>query len=155
LVKKRIAGLAALTAAATVALVLPTGGASARPGDAKGPLCSDIHVVATFTSATGTPGETGTVQWTLTTPQAPSCPGATYTVTVFDATGTTILGGAQYTGNGEDDAFAGSLTIEDAPASVCVSATSTVRGRLTDAAPDTGCEEVELDDIAPGGGGFD
>jgi hypothetical protein len=95
------------------------------------------------------------VQWLLTTPQAPSCPGAFYTVTVFDSTGTTILGGAQYVGNGQDDAFTGSLTLANAPSSVCISATSTVRGRLADAAPDSGCQVVQLEDIAPGGGGFD
>ena len=153
--RTRTAAIAALTAAATVALALPTAGAAARQGDAKGPPCSDIFVSATFTSATGMPGETGTVQWLLTTPQAPSCPGGVYTVTVYDATGSTILGGAQYVGNGQDDAFSGSLTIANAPSSVCISATSTVRGRLTDAAPDTGCQEVQLEDIAPGGGGFD
>jgi hypothetical protein len=72
-----------------------------------------------------------------------------------DATQSTILGGARYVGNGMDDAFPGSLTIENAPSSVCISATSTLRGRVTDAAPDSGCEVVQLEDIAPGGGGFD
>ena len=153
--KRRFAGLAALTAAATVALALPAAGASARQGDTKGPPCSDIFLSASFTNATGTPGQPATVQWVLTTPQAPSCPGAVYTVTVFDSTGTTILGGARYVGNGEDAAFSGSLTIANAPSSVCISATSTLRGRLTDAAPDSGCEVVQLADEAPGGGGFD
>lgn len=142
--KKRIAAIAALSAAATVALALPTAGSSARVGDAKGPPCSDIFITPSFTSATATPGELGTVQWTLTTPLAPSCPGAVYTVTVYDATGTTILGGAQYIGDGESAAFAGFFQLANSPESVCVSATSVFRGRIADSAPDTGCQLVEL-----------
>jgi hypothetical protein len=141
---KRIAGVVALTAAAAVALGLPAGAVSARPGDARGPLCSDIFVTVSFANATGTPGQPATVQWTLTTPQAPSCRDAVYTVTVFDATGTTILGGGRYIGDGATDAFADFFTIAEAPSSVCVSATSAVRGRVTDSAPDSGCQMVPL-----------
>jgi hypothetical protein len=140
---KRIAGIAALAASA-VALGLPAAAVSARPGDARGPLCSDIFVTVSFANATGTPGQPATVQWTLTTPQAPSCPDAVYTVRVFDATGTTILGGDQYTGDGATDAFSGFFTIAEAPSSVCASATSEVRGRVTDNAPDSGCQTVPL-----------
>jgi hypothetical protein len=141
--KTRI-GIAALAAVAAVALALPTVGATARPGDQKGPACSDIFVTASLANATATPGQPGTVQWTLTTPLAPSCPGAVYTVTVYDETGTTILGGARYTGDGTTDAFAGSFQLASAPAAVCVTATSAVRGRITDSAPDSGCQRVEL-----------
>jgi hypothetical protein len=150
--KTRI-GIAALAAVAAVALALPTVGATARPGDARGPLCSDIFVTASLANATGTPGEPGTMQWTLTTPQEPSCPGAVYTVTVFDATGATILGGGQYVGDGETDAFAGSFQFSSAPAAVCVTATSAVRGRITDSAPDSGCQVVELSNSG-GASGF-
>jgi hypothetical protein len=151
--RKRIAAIAALGAAATVALALPTIGSSARVGDTKGPPCSDIFVTASLASATATPGEPGTVQWTLTTPLAPSCPGAVYTVTVFDATGTTVLGGARYVGDGENAAFAGSFPLASAPEFVCVLATSVVRGRITDSAPDSGCQLVELSDSG-GASGF-
>ena len=150
---KRIAAIAVLCAAATVALALPTVGSTARPGDTKGAPCSDIFVTASLASATATPGEPGTVQWTLTTPQAASCPGAVYTVTVYDATGTTILGGAQYVGDGENAAFAGSFSLAIAPQFVCVSATSVVRGRIADSAPNTGCQLVELSDSG-GASGF-
>lgn len=142
--KRRIAGIAALAVATAAALGLPAGAVSARPGDAKGPLCSDIFVTVSFANATGTPGQSATVQWTLTTPQAPSCPDAVYTVTIFDATGTTILGGGRYIGDGATDAFSGFFMIAEAPSSVCVSATSTVRGRVTDSAPDSGCQTVPL-----------
>jgi hypothetical protein len=151
--RKRIAAIAALGAAATVALALPTIGSSARVGDTKGPPCSDIFVTASLASATATPGEPGTVQWTLTTPLAPSCPGAVYTVTVYDATGTTVLGGARYVGDGENAAFAGSFSLTSVPEAICVSATSVVRGRIADSAPDSGCQLVELSDSG-GASGF-
>ena len=151
--RKRIATIAALGAAVTVALALPTIGSSARVGDTKGPPCSDIFVTASLASATATPGEPGMVQWTLTTPLAPSCPGAVYTVTVYDATGTTVLGGARYVGDGENAAFAGSFSLASVPESVCVSATSVVRGRIADSAPDSSCQLVVLSDSG-GASGF-
>jgi hypothetical protein len=142
--RKRTAVLAAVAAVAAVALALPTAGSSARAGDQKGPPCSDIFVTASLASATATPGEPGTVQWTLSTPLAPSCPGAVYTVTVYDQSGSTVLGGARYVGDGENAAFAGSFSVASAPSAVCVSATSVVRDRIADSAPDSGCRLVEL-----------
>jgi hypothetical protein len=142
--KRRIAGIAALAVATAATLGVPAAAVSARPGDAKGPLCSDIFVTVSFANATGTPDQPATVQWTLTTQQAPSCSGAVYTVRVFDSTGTTLLGGGQYTGDGATDAFSDFFTIAEAPSSVCVSATSEVRGRVTDSAPDSGCQTVPL-----------
>ncbi|MGH3083381.1 MAG: hypothetical protein ACRDNP_04860 [Gaiellaceae bacterium] len=151
--KKRITVVAVVAAAAAVALALPSVGAPARPGDQKGPACSDIFVQASLVNVGATVGEPATVQWTLTTPLAASCLGGVYTVTVYDASGTTILGGARYDGNGEDAAFVGSFQLASAPEAVCVSATSSLRGRITDSAPDEGCQLVELSESG-GASGF-
>ena len=148
--KTRI-GIAALAAVAAVALALPTVGATARPGDQKGPACSDIFVTASLANATAMPGLPGTVQWTLTTPLAPSCSGAVYPLPVRRDR-TTILGGAIH-GDGATHAFAGSFQLASAPAAVCVTATSAVRGRVTDSAPDSGCQVVELSNSG-GASGF-
>jgi hypothetical protein len=150
--KRRTTAVLALAAAAAVALALPTVGAPARPGDQRGPACSDIFVTASLANQGGVVGQPAIVQWTLTTPQAPSCPGAVYSVTVFDASGTTILGGARYVGDGENAAFAGFFQVDSAPESVCVSATSSVRGRITDSAPDQGCQLVPLTDVGGASG---
>jgi hypothetical protein len=153
--RKRTAVLAAVAAVAAVALALPTGGSSAPPdysGDAKGPRCSDIFVTASLANSGGVVGQPATVQWTLTTPLAPSCPGGVYTVTVFDEIGSTVLGGGRYVGDGENAAFAGFFSVASAPTAVCVSATSVVRGRITDSAPDSGCERVPLSDVGGASG---
>jgi hypothetical protein len=144
-VKRRIAGIAALTATAALALGLPTAGVPARPGDAQGPLCSDIRVTADYT---GVLGDDATVRGVLSTPQAPSCEGGVYTVYVYDATGTTLLGSQTFAGNAVDQAFSYEIAISNAPQFVCVYATSTIRGRIADTAPNGGCsdpaEPVEL-----------
>jgi hypothetical protein len=149
-VKRRIVGIAALAATAAVALGLSAAGVAAPPGDAHGPPCSDIFLVEP--NYTGTVGGTGRVFGTLTTPRAISCVGGVYTVNVYDASGTTLLGSQTFTG-GTTDEFSYDITFADAPQVVCVFATSTVRGRITDTAPDDACDSPDAQrEIGTGGG---
>jgi len=148
--RKRIAALLMLAAAAVLALALPTAGVPARPGDAAGPPCSDIRLTVDYV---GTLGGTATVSGTLLTPQAPSCEGALYTVYVYDVTGTTLLGSQQFTGDGLNDAFTYEISITSAPSAVCVYATSSIRGRIADTAPNGGCSDPAEPLLLNGGGG--
>ena len=142
--RRRIAGIAALAGLVAVALGMPAIGTSAPP-DATGKPCMDIFVASpSYTSATATPGETATFAATLTTPSAPSCAGAVYTVTVVHDGQTSTF---TFVGDGTTDEWPISLTIENAPAEICVSATSRPNSRsnsVADHAPDTGCGTFEL-----------
>lgn len=146
--RKRIAALLALTAAAVVALGLPTAGAPARPGDSDthGPPCSDIRLVGL--SYTGTEGGTALVEGTLITPQAPSCEGAVYTVFVDGES-------VEFTGDALNDAFPFSITVENAPSTICVYATSQLNENAiaADTAPDTACSDPSTGLVLNGGGG--
>jgi hypothetical protein len=148
--RKRIAALLVLTAAAVVALGLPTAGAPARPGDAAGPPCSDIRLTADYT---GTLAGDAVVRGILSTPQDLSCQGGVYTVYVYDVTGTTLLGSRTFTGNAVDDAFSYEVPITNAASTVCVYATSALRGRITDTAPNGACSDPAEPVILNGGGG--
>jgi hypothetical protein len=147
---KRIAALLVLIGAVVLALGLPTAGMPARPGDAAGPPCSDIRLTADYL---GTEGGDATVSGTLITPQDPSCEGGVYTVYVYDATGTTLLGTQSFTGDGSTDAFTYSISITNAPSTVCVYATSALRGRITDTAPNGACSDPAEPVVLNGGGG--
>lgn len=156
--RKRIAGIAALAGLVAVALGMPGVGTSAPP-DATGKPCMDIFVASpSYTSATATPGETASFAATLTTPTAPSCQGAVYTVTVTytDTTGVAHTETFTFVGDGTTDAWPVSLTIENAPAEICVSATSRPNSRSSaaaDRAPDTGCSVLVLS-TSGGASGF-
>jgi hypothetical protein len=147
--RKRIAGIAALVGLVAVALGMPAIGTSAPP-DATGKPCMDIFVASpSYTSATATPGETAIFAATLTTPTAPSCEGAVYTVTVT-YTDTNLVAHTEtltFVGDGTTEEWPISLTIEAAPAEICVSATSRPNSRsnaVADRAPDSGCKVFEL-----------
>lgn len=148
--KRRIAGIAALAAAVALALGLPSVGVPARPGDAHGPLCSDIRLTADYL---GTAGDAATVSGNLFTPQGPSCQGGVYTVYVYDASGTTLLGTQQFIGDDSNDAFGYSISITNAPSSVCVYGTSEIRGRIADTAPDGACSGAGEPVLLNGGTG--
>jgi hypothetical protein len=156
--KKRITGIAALAGVVAVALGLPGLGTSAPP-DATGKPCMDIFVASPgYTSATATPGETASFAATLTTPSAPSCTGAVYTVTVTytDTNGVAHTETFTFVGDGTTDEWPVSLTIENAPADICVSATSRPNSRsnaFADRAPDSGCAVLELS-TSGGASGF-
>jgi len=122
----------------------------ARPGDAAGPPCSDIRLTVDYT---GTLGGAATVSGTLITPQGLSCEGGVYTVYVYDATGTTLLGMQSFTSDGTTDFFSYSISITNAPSAVCVYATSAIRGRIADTAPNGGCSDPAEPFLLNGGGG--
>jgi hypothetical protein len=147
---KRTAALFMLAAAAVLALALPTAGVPARPGDAAGPPCSDIRLTVDYV---GTLVGSATVSGVLLTPQDPSCEGAVYTVYVYDETGTVLLGSATFTGDGSTDAFAYSIPITSAPSALCVYATSQIRGRIADTAPNGGCSDPAEPILLNGGSG--
>lgn len=141
--RKRIAGVAALTAAAAVALGLPMAGTSAPP-DFTGKPCMNIFLTASYTSATATPGETATLAGTLTTPSAPSCAGAVYTVNVqyVDTNSISHSETFSFVGDASTDAFSYLLTIPDAPSGICVYGTSQPNSKsnsFADVAPNGGC----------------
>lgn len=143
--RKRLAGVVALTAAAAVALGLPVAGTSAPP-DFTGKPCMNIFLTASYTSATATPGETATLTGTLTTPSAPSCAGAVYTVNVLyvDTTGASHTETFTFIGDNSTDAFSYSLTIANAPSGICVYGTSRPNSKsssFSDVAPNSGCSE--------------
>ena len=155
--RKRIAGIAALTAAAVVALGLPMAGTSA-PREHTGKLCMDIFLTASYTSATATPGETAGLAGTLTTPSAPSCSGAVYTVNV-QYVDTNSVGQSEtfsFVGDGSRDAYSYSLTIPNAPSGLCVYGTSQPNSKtnsFADVAPNAGCTASSPDmTLATGGG---
>jgi hypothetical protein len=141
----------------TVALVLPATGATAPGGDkVKGGPCADITVwdpeLAGPPVYTTRPAGTATVYAQLTTAK-PSCSGTPYTITVYDASGTTVLNSQTFTGDGTTSSFSYAFSPPGAPSQVCIAASSNKDGKVLDAAPDTGCYVMVLD-TSPGGSGL-
>jgi hypothetical protein len=143
--RKRIAAIAALGGAVAIVLGLPTV-ASTAPPDVRGPKCADIMLVSF--SYTGTLGGSATVQGVLTTPQAPSCQGAVYTVYVDGQS-------QAFTGDGSWDSQVFTFTVENAPSTICLYATSqlNVNAVAADTAPDTACSDPNTHLVLNGGGG--
>jgi hypothetical protein len=153
---RKLAGVVALTAAA-VALGLPIAATSAPP-ESTGKPCMNIFLTASYTSATATPGEIATLAGTLTTPSAPSCAGAIYTVNVqyVDNSGGSHSETFSFVGNGSTDAFSYSLTIPNAPSGICVYGTSQPNSKsnsFADVAPNAGCTASSPDMTLTTGGG--
>jgi hypothetical protein len=141
----------------TVALVIPATGATAPDDSVKGPGCGDITLwdpdqagppVYRSAPITGTP----TVFASITTAK-PSCSSLAYTVTVYDATGTIVLGTQTFNGDDATSLFQYAVEPEGGPSQVCVVATSSRNGRVVDAAPNSGCFPLSLD-TSPGGSGL-
>jgi hypothetical protein len=141
----------------TIALVIPATGATAPGGDkVKGGPCADITVWDPDQAGppvyTTRPFGTATVYAQLTTAK-PSCSGDTYTITVYDASGTTVLDSQTFTGDGTTSSFSYSFSPSGAPSQVCIAASSNKDGKVLDAAPDAGCYVMVLD-TSPGGSGL-
>ncbi len=151
--RKRIAGIAALAGLVALALGMPGVGTTA-PREYSGKPCMNIFVTSPgYTSATGAAGERATFAATLTTPDAPSCEGAVYTVTVTHSGQTSTF---TFIGDGTTDEWPVSLTIENAPSEICVSATSRPNSKsnsVADHAPDSGCRVIPLS-TSGGASGF-
>ena len=148
--KRRIAGIAALAGAVAVAAGIPAVSTSAPSKDYTGKACMDIFVFSpSYISANAIPGETATFQATPATPSAPSCAGAVYTINVVytDTTGTTYTKTTSFIGDGSTAEWPYIITIENAPASICVNATSQPNSKsnsFADRAPDAGCQTMQL-----------
>ena len=153
--------LIALLLVVAAALVIPATGATAPIDQVRGPACADITlfgpdgsgnpVYTTRQAGTTTPGP-ATVYAALTTAK-PSCSGFTYTITVYDATGTTVLDSQTFAGDDTSSSFSYSFSPPGGPSEVCISATSSRDEKVIDAAPNSGCVVIALD-TSPGGGGF-
>jgi hypothetical protein len=149
--RKRIAGIAVLVGVVALGLGMPAVGTTA-PREFTGKPCMNIFVASpSYTSATGAAGETASFAAVLTTPDAPSCAGAVYTVTVTytdRATGATQTETFTFIGDDTTSEWPISLTIEDAPSEICVSATSRPNSKsnaFADRAPDDAdCRVIPL-----------
>jgi hypothetical protein len=131
------------------ALGLPVAATTAPVDQVKGPPCGDITFwddVQSGPPAYSTNHGTAppTVFASLTTAK-PSCAKATYTISVYDATGTTLLTSQTYLGDGTTSVFQFTYSPPGAPQQVCVSASSSRDGKVIDAAPNSGCFVLVLD----------
>lgn len=140
----------------TVALVIPATGATAPADPVRGPACGDITLWDPDQAGPPvyrTVGGAATVFSSLTTAK-PSCSGLVYTVTVYDAGGTTVLGTQTFNGDDAASEFQSAISPTGGPTQVCIAATSMSRnGKVIDAAPNSGCFPLSLD-TSPGGSGL-
>jgi hypothetical protein len=132
---------------ATAALALPVAATTAPADQVKGPACGDITLYDDAQSgppaySTFTP--TPTVYASVTTAK-PSCAKATYTISVYDSTGTTLLTSQTYTGDDSTSTFQFTYAPPNGPQQVCISASSSRDGKVIDAAPNSGCYVLTLD----------
>jgi hypothetical protein len=147
-----------LLVALAAALAIPAAGNTAPPTDpVHGPGCGDITL--TDPDQAGPPvyrttSTTPATVYALLTTAKPSCRGVTYTIYVYDESGSTLLTSQEYSGDRTTSAFSFTYAVPGAPTKVCIAATSSREGEVIDAAPNSGCEILRLD-ISPGGGGFE
>src|SRR4051812_17389947 len=140
---------------ATAALALPVAATTAPVDQVKGPACGDITLLDNAQS--GVPiyrtfGGAATVFASLTTAK-PSCAKATYTITVYDAAGTTQLSTQTYVADDTTSIFQSSYVPSGIPPQqLCIAAASSRDGKVIDAAPNSGCFLMTLDVGSSGGG---
>jgi len=149
--------LIVLLAVVAAALSLPVAGSSAPIDQVKGPACGDITLwdpdqagPPVYTTQRGTAPAT---VFALLTTAKPSCSSMTYTISVYDATGTTLLNSQTFQGDDTSSSFSYSFSPAGAPSQVCISATRTRDGHVVDSAPNSGCFSLSLD-TSPGGSGI-
>jgi hypothetical protein len=128
-----------MLALAATALSFPAAVTAAKPVDqVKGPACGDIDLSIDYTYDNGISGS-ATATSTITT-AAPSCKKGTYTVYVYDASGTTQLASCSYTGDGVLTQFEPCSYTSPTGDSLCVYAASQGDdGHVIDMAPNEGC----------------
>jgi hypothetical protein len=148
---KRLVLAVALAVAATV---LASGSALAAPDDAKGPPCANITSYGAQTDYYN-PAANPDLQFTIGL-AARSCESITYTLEIYDLSGTTLLATVTQTGTGSSSTVVFNYNFTGTAPSdgVCVVATTSRRGNVLDRAPNTGCAPMETGG-AGGGGGFD
>lgn len=148
--------LIVLLAVLAASLSLPVAGSSAPIDQVKGPACGDITLgpdqagPPVYTTLRGTIPAT---VYALLTTAKPSCSSMTYTISVYDATGTTLLNSGMFQGDDTSSSFSYSFSLAGAPNPVCITATSTRDGHVVDSAPNSGCFSLSLD-TSPGGSGI-
>jgi len=145
--------LRGLLALATTVAGLTLWAAPVGAGDARGPACSDFSGKADmFYSATDTTGE-AVVQISFDL-AGPSCSDWTYNLHVLDATGARELVSTSTAGDGTQRLTMRASVPGDPllpPDNVCIYTTTTTKGgRVSDRAPDTGCQQVKLGGPPPG-----
>jgi hypothetical protein len=144
-------------AAVATAIALPVAATSAPGDQVRGPACGDITLwddiqagpPAYNSRLTGT----ATVYASVTTAK-PSCARATYTISVYDASGTTLLTSQTYSGDDVTSTFQFTYSPPGAPSQVCIAATSNRDGKVIDEAPNGGGCYVLALDFSPGGSGL-
>ena len=149
--------LLALVVAIAAALSIPAAGSSTPADQVKGSACGDITLwdpdhsgPPVYTDRFGS----ATVYASLTTAK-PSCSGTTYTIYVYDASGSTLLTSQQYAGDDATSEFSSfTYAPPDAPRQVCIAATSSREDHIIDAAPNGGGCYVLVLDVSPGGSGL-
>ena len=148
--------LLALVVAMAAALAIPAAGSSTPADQVKGSACGDITLwdpdhagPPVYTDKLGT----ATVYASLTTAK-PSCSGTTYTIYVYNASGSTLLTSQQYAGDDATSEFSFSYAPPGAPSQVCIAATSSREDHIIDAAPNGGGCYVLVLDVSPGGSGL-
>jgi hypothetical protein len=146
----------ALLVALAAALAVPTAGSSAPGDQVRGPGCGDITLwdpeqsgPPVYSTVGGTTPPT--VYGVLTTAK-PSCGGITYTISVYDESGTTLLGSQSFTGDDSMSSFSFAIPTGGANP-VCIAGASARDGHVIDVAPNSGCFALALD-TSPGGSGI-
>ena len=138
---KRFLALLAVVAAAAAALAVPSGAV-----DTKGPPCANI----TFGDGSYI---APTLDWRIDL-KAPSCSFVTYTLEIYDLSGTTLLATETIT-NTEGAAslnFSHTFTSNAPTDGVCLVGTTSIANHVADRAPDGECVPVTPD--GSGGVGF-
>ena len=130
-----VAGLAG------AAVVSPYAAQAAAPtGDVKGPACLDI--------VAGSGVYDGSVLAFRVTLAGPACRAGTYTLVVADSQGGSTIATATPSSVSGSQVFY-TVPVSQADGSVCVSATTSLGGRVFDTAPDAGCIEIAVGDGSP------
>jgi hypothetical protein len=153
--------IALLTLGVALAALLPV---SSGAVDTRGPACADIvfgdgsYAVNDLSTAPPTPLAEPTLTWRFDL-AAPSCAAVTYTLYIYDSTGTTLLGDPlTVTGVSGASSIEFTQTFNGAgeptadPDGVCLVGTTSLGRHVADRAPDEGCVPVAPD--SGGGVGF-
>jgi hypothetical protein len=141
---KRLIALLAVGAAVAAVLAVPSGAV-----DTKGPPCADVVFGdGGYTLLTSPPSLT--FHFDLA---SPSCAAVTYTLEIYDLSGTTLLATETISGVSGSTSVNFSHTFSGvAPAGVCLVGTTSLGRHVADRAPDAGCAGYPADE--PGGVGF-
>jgi hypothetical protein len=115
----------------------------------RGPACANIEIID---PAYALVGATPTVLGELAVEAGGvSCSVVTYTVYVYSADGSTLLGSSTFEGNDTTSSWQFSIAPTTSPSEVCLVAESSIAPHVVDRAPDEGCENPQQPLILGGG----